>query len=145
MGSHQEDFICRFVGTPSSEEIGQVIGLYREQGWWQPSDDCTKDLVQRLIIGSHCFVVAEKEGNIVGMGRAISDGVSDAYIQDLMVSSSHRSRGIARRILQTLLDRLRTDGIPWIGLIAEPGSCMLYQRAGFREMRDFVPMLMMGE
>jgi len=145
MDSHKKNVTCRFVVTPSSDEVGQIIGLYREQGWWQPSDDWDKDLLKRLIAGSHCFVVAEKVGNLVGMGRVISDGVSDAYIQDLVVSPSHRNQGIARMILDALLERLRADGIPWIGLIAEPGSRRLYQGAGFREMSGFVPMLMMRE
>jgi len=75
----------------------------------------------------------------------ISDGASDAYIQDLVVRPSHRNQGIARMILDALLERLRADGIPWIGLIAEPGSRKLYQGAGFREMSGFVPMLMVRE
>jgi aralkylamine N-acetyltransferase len=78
----------------------------------------------------------------VGMGRAISDGVSDAYIQDMTVGSAYRNRGIGRKILQTILEKLYSDGIRWIGLIAEPGSCSLYSHAGFRQMPDWIPMLM---
>jgi len=79
------------------------------------------------------------------MGRAISDGVSDAYIQDLTVRNDCRNKGIGKMILQTLLDRLHADGIVWIGLIAEPGSRNLYRRAGFREMPEATPMLMNEE
>ena len=48
-------------------------------------------------------------------------------------------------ILKTLLERLHADGIAWIGLIAEPGSKNLYLRAGFREMSEAIPMLMIEE
>ena len=79
------------------------------------------------------------------MGRAISDRVSDAYIQDLTVRSNRRNQGIGGRILRTILERLHNDGLRWIGLIAEPGSSNLYLHAGFREMPAAVPMLLIHE
>jgi ribosomal protein S18 acetylase RimI-like enzyme len=128
--------------APKKKQILQIADLYRAQGWWQAGDDDSQQLIPRLIAGSHCFAAALEGEDIVGMGRAISDGVSDAYIQDLTVRSDHRNQGIGRRILQTLLERLHADGLHWVGLIAEPGSCGLYHRAGFREMTSWVPMLM---
>jgi aralkylamine N-acetyltransferase len=130
------------IQTPTENQVWQIEGLYRAQGWWEGNDDENPQLVSRLIAGSHCFVAALEEDDIVGMGRAISDGVSDAYIQDLTVRSDHRHQGIGRRILQTLLEHLHADGLRWIGLIAEPGSCNLYRQAGFREMSTWIPMLM---
>jgi len=127
---------------PTKNQIQQIAGLYRAQEWWQAGDDESPQLIPRLIAGSHCFVAALEGKDIVGIGRAISDGVSDAYIQDLTVRSDHRNQGIGRRILQTLLERLHADGLHWIGLIAEPGSCSLYRRAGFQKMSAWVPMLM---
>jgi aralkylamine N-acetyltransferase len=127
---------------PTSSQIRQIEGLYRAQMWWQADDENSPQLIPRLIAGSHCFVAVFEGEDIVGMGRAISDGVSDAYIQDLTVRSDRRNQGIGRKILQTLLERLHADGLHWIGLIAEPGSCSLYRREGFREMPDALPMLM---
>jgi aralkylamine N-acetyltransferase len=130
------------IRVPTEYQIRMIVGLYRTQGWWQAGDDESPQFITRLITGSHCFVVALEGEDIVGMGRAISDGVSDAYIQDLTVRSDYRNQGIGRRILQTLLGRLHADGLRWIGLIAEPGSYDLYRRAGFQEMSACVPMLM---
>lgn len=130
---------------PTEEQIHQIIGLYRDQGWWQPNDDRSERLISRLIAGSHCFVIASEGERIVGMGRVISDGVSDAYIQDLTVRPDRRKQGIGQLILQALLERLNADGIRWIGLIAEPGSGNLYRRAGFLEMAASTPMLMIKE
>jgi ribosomal protein S18 acetylase RimI-like enzyme len=133
---------CILLREPTEEQIRQIVGLYRDQGWWQPGDDRMECLISRLIAGSHCFVIATDGESIVGIGRAISDGVSDAYIQDLTVRLNRRKQGIGKLILQTLLERLQTNGIKWIGLIAEPGSGSLYRRAGFQEMTASVPMLM---
>jgi len=134
---------CRALKDPTDEQISQIVALYRDQGWWQPGDDRSDRLVSRLIAGSHCFVIATEGERIVGMGRVISDGVSDAYIQDLTVRRDRRKQGIGQCILKILLERVHTDGIRWIGLIAEPGSDTLYRRAGFREMDAYIPMLMM--
>jgi ribosomal protein S18 acetylase RimI-like enzyme len=136
---------CIVIDTPTAEQSRLIAGLYRAQGWRQACDDDSPQWIRKLVAGSHCFVVALEGEEIVGMGRAISDGISDAYIQDLTVRSNRRNQGIGRRILQTILERLHTDGLRWIGLIAEPGSANLYRHAGFREMPAAVPMLMIHE
>lgn len=140
---------CNGIGTktviisePTAEQVRMIINLYRMQGWWQADDDKSPDLIPKLIAGSQCFVVALAGDDIVGMGRAISDGISDAYIQDLTVQCEYRKRGIGSSILHTILDRLRNDGLQWIGLIAEPGSFNLYKNAGFRQMSARIPMLL---
>jgi spermidine synthase len=130
------------IDEPTKEQVRMIIELYLTQGWMETVDDKSTQLTSRLITGSHCFVVAMIEDNVVGMGRAISDGVSDAYIQDLTVREEYRKQGIARRILQTILGKLHSDGLQWIGLIAEPGSIGLYHHAGFRQMPAWIPMLM---
>lgn len=136
---------CIVIDAPTKEQTQMIAGLYRAQGWRQPCDDDSPQWIRKLVAGSHCFVVAVKGEEIVGMGRAISDGISDAYIQDLTVRSNHRNQGIGGKILRTILERLHADGLRWIGLIAEPGSSNLYRHAGFREMPAAVPMLMIRE
>ena len=128
--------------VPTDKQIRQIEDLYRSQGWWNTDDNEGFRLIPRLIAGSHCFVVAIKRGDVIGMGRAISDGVSDAYIQDLTVRRDCRNQGVGQKILHVLLDRLHADGLGWIGLIAEPGSDNLYRRSGFRKMPSWIPMLM---
>ena len=136
---------CQFLLEPTEDQMGQIVELYRSQGWWMAHDEGREKMIPRLIAGSHCFVIATGGGRIVGMGRAISDGISDAYIQDLTVRQDCRNRGIGNMILKVLLERLHDDGIAWIGLIAEPGSKNLYLRAGFSEMSEAIPMLMIEE
>jgi hypothetical protein len=69
MDREKRETICRFILTPTDDQISQIIGLYRSQGWWQPFDDFRDGLIQQLISGSHSFVVAEQGGLIIGMGR----------------------------------------------------------------------------
>jgi ribosomal protein S18 acetylase RimI-like enzyme len=75
------------------------------------------------------------------MGRVISDGVSDAYIQDLVVLPTYRSQSIGKKIAQKLIEFCQSKGIVWIGLIAEPGSSQFYTSLGFTTMENHIPML----
>jgi GNAT superfamily N-acetyltransferase len=56
-------------------------------------------LVAGIVAGSHCFLVARHAESIVAMGRAISDRVSDAYIQDVTVDPAFRGQGIGSRMV----------------------------------------------
>lgn len=145
MTQNKDRLICRSIETPDDQQSIEIIALYRSQGWWKAEDDNQRGLLQRLIAGSHVFIIAEREEGIIGIGRAISDGVSDAYIQDITVKATFRRQGIGRMILENILKRLTDDGVPWIGLIAEPGSVELYKRIGFHEMFGSIPMLMVRE
>jgi aralkylamine N-acetyltransferase len=126
-------------------DAGEIVALYRSAGWWEEDRDDPSE-ISPLIRGSLVFVVAvdRASGRAVGMGRAISDGVSDAYIQDLMVLPGYRGRGIGGAILGCILAACRDLGIGWIALIAEGGSDAFYRRLGFGVDEGDVPMMYRG-
>jgi aralkylamine N-acetyltransferase len=125
--------------SPPRDYLTEIIGLYMEQGWWDGPED--PDMALRIVNGSHCFLVAVERDRIVGMGRAISDKASDAYIQDVAVKRACRGRKIGRGIVGAIVDRLHKDGLFWIGLIAEKGSLKFYEPIGFKTMPDATPMI----
>jgi aralkylamine N-acetyltransferase len=134
--------VYTFITEPTPAQVQGVLELYRLQGWWGgPPGGQDNEMVGAVIRGSHCFVIASHEGRLVGMGRAISDRVSDAYIQDLAVQPVFRGKGIGTGIVNELIGRLRGDGLGWIGLVAEAGTWDFYRRAGFAEMPGSVLML----
>lgn len=130
-----------FLDEPSPSQLHQVTQLYRIAGWWSETEPDNPELVARLIAGSHCFLAAVMGSELIAMGRAISDRVSDAYIQDVTVHPLFRGRKIGTRIVEKLIDRLYSDGLYWIGLIAERGSKNFYKQIGFKQMPNAVPML----
>ncbi|OQW99012.1 MAG: hypothetical protein BWK74_03210 [Desulfobacteraceae bacterium A6] len=130
-----------FLVDPSSDQIRQITDLYRSAGWWGKNMPDDPSMVKQIIKGSHCFMAAIEDEVIVGMGRAISDRVSDSYIQDLTVINSYRGKGIGAEILQRIMACLEKDGIKWIGLIAEGNSDDFYSHFGFKIMPDSMPML----
>ncbi|HEY3447409.1 MAG TPA: GNAT family N-acetyltransferase [Myxococcales bacterium] len=118
----------QIVKTAPTEAI---VELYQAGGWWKESEEW-RAIIPRMIAGSFAFMVArEPDGRLVGMGRAISDGVSDAYIQDVVVLRSHRGKGIGAELVRRLAEHCAGHGISWIGLVAEPGTQPFYEHLGF--------------
>jgi len=128
-----------------SWDEGEIAALYRAGGWWK-EEYKTEDL-RHLIRGSFAFAVATdtKTGQAIGMGRIIADGVSDGYIQDLVVLPRYRKSGVGKRIVTSLVNRCLQSGITWIGLIAEPDTEKFYLPLGFHPMEKHVPLLFRGE
>ncbi|MDY0163104.1 GNAT family N-acetyltransferase [Desulfobotulus sp.] len=124
---------------PGLNECLEILTLYQTENWWQGPPDT--HMVARIVAGSHLFLTAQIKGRIIGMGRVISDGVSDAYIQDVTVAPPHRGNNIGGRLIEELCRLLFEQGIEWIGLIAERGSHPFYEKLGFGVMPRSLPML----
>jgi len=121
-----------------------VKKLYQDAGWWRSGDETTDGClwIDTLVRQSFCFAGAFCGSEMIGMGRAISDGVSDAYIQDVVVLKRFRQAGIGQRIILAIIHFLQQRRIGWIGLIAEPGTQPFYQKLGFSPMPGYTPMLL---
>lgn len=130
----------RQLTSPDDKALRQITGLYRAAGWWWEEGEHL-EFAARLIKGSFCFYVAEANRHIIGIGRAISDGVSDAYIQDVTVEQNMRGKGIGTELIRSIVADLRRHGIDWIGLIAERGSHRFYEKLGLTAMINATPML----
>jgi len=118
----------------------EIVELYKAGGWWKKNYDPSG--IKNLIKGSYAFavVVDRKSDKAIGMGRIISDSVSDAYIQDLVILPKYRGKGIGKQLVKYLLKRCRDDKIFWIGLIAEPGQDEFYSKIGFKKMEKYISM-----
>jgi ribosomal protein S18 acetylase RimI-like enzyme len=77
-----------------------------------------------------CFV--REEGRLIGVGRAIADGVDCAYLCDIAVHPRAQGTGLGKRIVDRLLER--AQGHKKIILYAAPGKEAFYRKFGFRRM-----------
>jgi ribosomal protein S18 acetylase RimI-like enzyme len=125
----------------NSAPVDEIVGLYKAAGWWQESPEA-RAVIPLMIRGSLCFMVARSlDGRIVGMARVISDGHSDAYIQDVVVLENYRGQGIGRELVRRLTQFCIGRKIAWIGLVAEPRTQGLYEELGFGPLVGYQPML----
>ncbi len=142
MCEEDSGFKIRFV---ESWNVAEIVELYKAGGWWK--QEYSIDGLSDLIAGSFLFVVIIEKSSkkAVGMGRMISDGVSDGYIQDVVVMHELRGKGLGKKIISSLVCEAQSKGLEWIGLIGEPNTQGFYEKLGFKLMKDHVPMLYSGK
>lgn len=92
----------------------------------------TSEQMRRSFQKSQAVSLALLEGMIVGTARALSDGVSNAYVVDVWTLSRLRRQGIARAMIARLLKRLPGQHVY---LHADEDVIEFYQRIGFVEPR----------
>ena len=130
---------CR-VSVVTAWNAAEIAALYQSAGWWKPGLD-PETVIPALFSGSFAFAVAyDKNNRAVGMGRVISDGVADAYLQDVTVAPEYRGLGIGTRIIALLVNTCLCAGVGWIALVAEPGAHTFYEHLGFTVMKDHIAM-----
>ena len=77
-----------------------------------------------------CFV--RDAGRLVGVGRALADGVDCSYVCDVAVMPSHQGTGLGKAIVARLVEPSR--GHKKIILYAVPGKEPFYRKLGFKRM-----------
>ncbi len=81
---------------------------------------------------SHTTVFIYDDSQLIGFGRAISDGEYQGAIYDVAVLPEAQGKGIGKIIMQTILDRLPNCNLI---LYATPGMEGFYKKLGFRLMK----------
>lgn len=68
-------------------------------------------------------------GAQVGFARAVSDGVSIAYLADMFIIGGHRGHGLSKRILRRMIDDGPGRNFRWMLFTADAHG--LYEQFGF--------------
>jgi aralkylamine N-acetyltransferase len=127
------------VTKATSARPGDMRDLYLAGDWWDDSWD--EVILSAIVQKSFAFVAAvAPDGRWIGMGRLISDGVSDAYMQDIVVLPEWERHGIGSAIVKCLVMICKESGIDWIGTISEPETEYFYRKFGFARMNRYTPM-----
>ena len=129
------DFEIRIIKCAPAEQLERI---YRSVGWYDES--FSAEAMEKIVSQSTLFAAAFVNSEIIGMGRLLSDGVSDGCIQDVAVLKEFQGHGIGRAIVRKLVEETLKLGIDWIQLIATPGNEKFYQSLGFEIMQNHTPM-----
>jgi ribosomal protein S18 acetylase RimI-like enzyme len=89
-------------------------------------------LVGRVFTGSFVVCFLYVDGRLVGAGRAISDGVTSSAIYDIVVAPDYQGRGLGRRIMEDLLERLPRRSVM---LVSVPKQRGFYEKLGFATLK----------
>ena len=96
------------------------------------------DQLRSAFMASYAVVFAFDDQTLIGMARAISDGVYQAAVYDMVVLPEYQGQGVGREILNRLCDQLPVENTI---LYAVPGREGFYSKCGFRKMRTAMAVL----
>lgn len=91
---------------------------------------------------SYAVVFVYDDDRIVGVARALSDGISQAAIYNVAVRDEYQGYGIGRKMLEKLLEQLKGQNII---LYTHPQTVELYEHFGFRRAATAMEYFQMDE
>jgi GNAT superfamily N-acetyltransferase len=110
--------------------LGQLQRLLNQHSFWAQGRD--RSQLGRMLGGSQAVVSAWRARQLVGFGRATSDGVYRAVLWDVVVALDHQGQGVGRRIVAALLESPGLAGVERVYLMTTNGSGF-YQQLGFNK------------
>jgi GNAT superfamily N-acetyltransferase len=116
-------------------DLEEVVELYRSVGWSVYAE--RPQVLEQAIAGSSFVVTARDHGRLVGMARAVSDGASICYLQDVLVAPHAQRRGIGRHLVTAILDRYASVRQKVLLTDDEPAQRAFYESLGYAEISDF--------
>lgn len=118
----------------SAYEENNILPLYASVGWKNYTDrpDLLKEAYKRSLLALGAYD-GEK---LVGVLRAVGDGVSVVLIQDLLVLPAYQRQGIGTQLLCSL--RKRFAAVYQMELMTDnqPGNISFYRANGFVQAED---------
>ena len=91
----------------------------------------TRETVERLVREASRVVGLYTDGALVGYCRAVTDGVSFAYLADVYVLDDHRGRGLGLDLVREMVENSGFPKVKW--LLHTRDMHALYAKIGFGE------------
>ena len=106
-----------------------VLALYQAVGWSMYTRDPKK--LERAIAQSLSVLGAYDGDQLVGLIRAVGDGETILFIQDLLVLPSYQRQGIGRQLVGALVDQFPQVRQRVLLTDDQPQTRAFYENIGF--------------
>jgi GNAT superfamily N-acetyltransferase len=100
-----------WCGAFNNTEVNELHAEAFETHVYDESEWNWSELVHRHSLG---WVVAREDGKLVGFVNVLWDGSVHAWIQDTMVATAARHRGIATRLVAIAREEAGDAGCEWL-------------------------------
>ena len=135
--------------TVDHVEVSELRDFYASQ---EHQTSASPEKLERMVANSFCFVTAREQGRLVGIARAVTDGVS-GHLVDCKLDPAHQGpgavtrtdgriehdrEGIAREMAVRVIDALRDYGVEEIHALAYGTEVDFCEELGFRKVAGMV-------
>jgi ribosomal protein S18 acetylase RimI-like enzyme len=83
---------------------------------------------------SYYHIACYDDKKLIGYVDTVSNGVTDAYIQDLAVDPAYQGQGVGTELMNRIISKLKEKKIFWISVMYDEKLQDFYKRFGFFQM-----------
>lgn len=120
--------------TDQKPTMPEVLALYKSVGWSMYTRDPAR--LERALTYSLMVLGAYEGKQLVGLIRAVGDGETILFIQDLLVLPEYQRRGIGKQLIEALLARFHEVRQRVLLTDDDPKTRSFYKAAGFVESQQ---------
>ena len=112
----------------------EILPLYTAVGWTAYNEN--PEALEHGFKHSLLVLAAYEKDALLGILRAVGDGHTIVFIQDILVYPDRQRQGIGSALLKALLERY--PAVRQIELVTDntPGTVAFYKAAGFTEFGE---------
>lgn len=129
MGAHE--IVISADDRPGRDEL---VELYDAVGWTAYTSD--PEILEAAVDGSSRVVTARYGDQLLGLARVVSDGVTIAYLQDVLVRPELQREGVGRQLVQAALEPFADCRQKVLLTDDEPRQRKFYESLGYSEIRE---------
>lgn len=118
-----------FSADPARLDPARAHELLVAHAFW--AADRSRATQDAAVAASRNYGVYDARGRQVAYGRVVTDGVTFAWLADVVVDPEHRGRGLARLLVEGVLADLEPLGLTRIALKASDEAHGLYVQLGW--------------
>lgn len=97
------------ISTDSKPKAMELMSLFAQTTWAKKRSISG---IESMLEKTEIFVVIRDEKKLIGFGRAITDGIYRALIDDIVIDENYQKKGLGGQVLSELLKKLqRVDEI----------------------------------
>jgi len=108
-------------------DVDVVHGYLADESYWAAGR--SRDVTEQLVREAARVVGLYHGGELVGFCRAVSDGVTFAYLADVFVLGEHRGDGRGLALVEEMVVHGPFNGVRWF--LRTTDAHGLYERFGF--------------
>ncbi len=114
----------------SAKVTPREISELRKSVGWNGMEACYENSLNQ----SYFYICCYDENKLVGFLDVLSNGVTDAYFQDVMVNPDYQGKGIGTALMIQAIQKLKEDNIYMISVIFDESLLNFYKKFGFYTM-----------
>lgn len=112
-------------------DFQKILALYKNVGWTNYT--IKPDILQKAINNSLYILTAWNNTQLVGFLRAVGDGLTIIYIQDIIVLDNFRRQGIGSELIKLTLEKYANVRQILLLTDEQPSTISFYESVGFQQ------------